>query len=291
MQPSKKAFRRHRQRLRDLLAQRFFDTRYGRELLISGIGARVLTMTVDCGDHILSFSPADYIGKKIYRKGNFERDHVDRLLAILKEKSLLVENSTLLELGGNIGTQTIYFALTKAFSRIVSVEADPRNFGLLRTNINQNKLDDRVTLVNCAAGESEGEIEFFQHRDNHGKSSAFRQNVADCKIVVPVKPVRTILAQAGIALDEVGLIWMDIEGYEPLACRSMERLLARKVPLYMEFSTCFYGVEQSAAFVQYLAKYYEDGLIFREDNIASVRVRDIPLDEKQFDLLLYDSSI
>ena len=80
--------------------------------MINAIGPRVQTMTLDCGDHVMTFAPGDYIGKKIFRKGHFERDHVDRLLAILKERQLLREGSTLLELGGNIGTQTIYFALS-----------------------------------------------------------------------------------------------------------------------------------------------------------------------------------
>jgi FkbM family methyltransferase len=282
---------RHFRKFRNRLAGKFFDTRYGRELLINAIGPRVVTMTVDCGDHAMTFAPADYIGKKIFRKGNFERDHVDRLLAILSERRLLRENSTLLELGGNIGTQTIYFALSEAFARIVSVEPDPRNFELLRTNIVQNRLDDRVSLVNCAAGENEGEIEFFQHRNNHGKSSVFRQSAADCRIVVPVKPVITILADTGIALDEIGLIWMDIEGYEPVACRSMDVLLARKVPFYLEFSPGFYGMEQSVAFVSYLAGFYEDCLIFRGDDITPAKVRDIPVKEQQFDLLLFDAAI
>lgn len=287
----KKPFGRRLRRFRNHVAGKLFDTRYGRALLINGIGPRVLTMTVDCGDHILSFSPADYIGKKIYRKGNFERDHVDRLLAILKERRLLRKGSTLLELGGNIGTQTIYFALSEAFARIVSVEPDPRNFELLRINITQNKLEDLVTLVNSAAGESEGEIDFFQHRDNHGKSSALPQSAADRKIVVPVRPVSTILADAGTATEEIGLIWMDIEGYEPLACRSMEALLVRRVPLYMEFSPIFYGAEQTAAFVEYLAGFYEDCLIFRDDDIASAKVKGIPFTEQQFDLLLLDAAV
>lgn len=213
------SWKRQRRKLRNRLAGRFFDTRYGRELMINAIGPRVLTMTVDCGDHIMTFAPNDYIGKKIFRKGNFERDSVNRLLAILQERQLLRQGSTLLELGGNIGTQTIYFALSKAFARIVSVEADPRNFELLRINITQNKLADLVTLVNSAAGESEGMIDFFQHQDNYGKSSAFAQSAGDREIVVPVKPVSTILAEAATPLHEVGLIWMDIEGYEPLACR------------------------------------------------------------------------
>lgn len=286
-----KLWKRRYLRFRNRLAGKFFDTRYGRELLINAIGPRVQTMTVDCGDHLMTFVPGDYIGKKIFRKGHFERDHVDRLLATLKERQLLRDNCTLLELGGNIGTQTIYFALSGSFSRIVSVEPDPRNFQLLGTNIAQNELGDLVRLVNSAAGESEGEIDFFQHRSNHGKSSAFRQSAADSKIVVPVRPVSKILADTDTSLEDVGLVWMDIEGYEPHACRSMEALLSRKVPLYMEFSPVFYGQEQTAAFVKYLSGFYEEGLIFREAGIEPVKSKDIPVGEPQFDLLLFDASI
>ena len=286
-----KSIRRHLRKARNNLASRLFDTRYGRNLLINSLGPRVQTMTLDCGDHVMSFSPGDYIGKKIFRKGHFEREHVDRLLAILKERRLLREGTTLLELGGNIGTQTIYFALSGQFARIVSVEPDPRNFDLLRTNVTQNGLEDCVILVNCAAGENEGEIDFFQHQSNHGKSSATRQNTSDSKIVVPVRPVGSILNEAATNPDDVGLIWMDIEGYEPFACHSMQALFARKIPLYMEFSPTFYGPDQSTAFVQFLAGFYEDCLIFREDDGTPAKVREIPINEKQFDVLLFDAAI
>jgi FkbM family methyltransferase len=287
-----KSIRRHLRKVRNNLARRFFDTRYGRNLLINSLGPRVQTMTIDCGDHVMSFSPGDYIGKKIFRKGHFEREHVDRLLAILKERGLLRDGTTLLELGGNIGTQTVYFALSGHFARIVSVEPDPRNFDLLRTNVIQNGLGDCVIPVNCAAGENQGEIDFFQHPSNHGKSSASRQNASDSKIVVPVKPVGSILAEAGTNPEDVGLIWMDIEGYEPLACHSMQALLAHRVPLCMEFSPTFYGPDQSAAFVQFLAGFYDDCLIFREDNSSTpAKVRDIPINERQFDVLLFDTAV
>ncbi|RCW82310.1 FkbM family methyltransferase [Phyllobacterium bourgognense] len=287
-----KKIRRNLRNVRNNLARKLFDTRYGRNLLINSLGPRVQTMTLDCGDHIMSFSPGDYIGKKIFRKGHYEREHVDRLLGILKERRMLQEGTTLLELGGNIGTQTIYFALSGQFARIVSVEPDPRNFDLLRINVTQNGLDDCVSLVNCAAGENQGKIDFFQHQSNHGKSSASRQNASDRKIVVPVKPVGSILAETGTNPDDIGLIWMDIEGYEPLACHSMQALFARRIPLYMEFSPTFYGPNQSAAFVQFLAEFYEDCLIFREDNNSTpAKVREIPTNEKQFDVLLFDAAI
>ncbi len=283
----RKNYRRRLSKLRDRLATRFFDMPYGRRLLVGGLGPRVLTMTVDCGDHIMSVSPSDYIGRKVFRKGHFERDHVDRLLAVLRERGLQRRGDVLLELGGNIGTQTVYFALSKAYRRIVTVEPDPRNLKLLACNIVQNQLEDRVTLVNCAAGDRTGHLDFFQHRSNHGKSSALSKAGGNCKISVPVRPVSQILEEAGVEAGHVGLIWMDIEGYEPVACRSMQALMARRVPLYMEFTPEFYGAEQTAEFKRQLAGFYRTCLVFTDDRPVDMQVTDLPVTGAQFDVLFY----
>lgn len=282
-----KNWQRRLRKLRDRLATRLFDSRFGRKLLISGLGPRVLTLTVDCGDHIMSVSPSDYIGRKVFRKGHFQRDHVDRLLAVLRERGLQRRGNVLLELGGNIGTQTVYFALSKAYGKIVTVEPDPRNIGLLTRNIAQNRLGDRVTLVACAAGDQPGHLDFFQHRNNHGKSSALASGGGDLKISVPVKPVTQILAEAGVEATEVGLIWMDIEGYEPVACRSMQTLMARRVPLYMEFTPAFYELGPTTDFRQMLAGFYETCLVFSGERQIEMKVVDLPVTGPQFDVLFY----
>ncbi|MBO9097026.1 MULTISPECIES: FkbM family methyltransferase [unclassified Rhizobium] len=283
----RKNYKRRLRKLRDRLATRLFDMPFGRKLLIGGIGSRVLTLTVDCGDHIMSVSPSDYIGRKVFRKGHFERDHVDRLLAVLRERGLQRRGDVLLELGGNIGTQTIYFALSQAYRRIVTVEPDPRNVRLLSCNIQQNQLEDRVTLVNCAAGDRTGNLEFFQHHSNHGKSSAISKAGGSLKISVPVRPVAQILEEAGVAVGQVGLIWMDIEGYEPVACRSMHALMARRVPLYMEFTPAFYGREQAADFKRQLAGFYQTCIMFSEDRQIDMQVDELPVTGDQFDVLFY----
>ncbi|GAC1042926.1 FkbM family methyltransferase [Rhizobium sp. No.120] len=277
----KRAFRRKR----DAIATRLFNTRLGRDILVSAIGPRVKTMTVDCGDHVLSFSPADYIGRKVFRKGHFERDHVDRLLSRLREHGLLRKGSALLELGGNIGTQTCYFALSGAYDRIVSVEPDPRNFRLLAANIADNDLREIVTAINCAAGDREGQLDFYLNHKNHGKSSALRQSPTDEKISVPVRPVGDILLQAGVDPADIGLIWMDIEGYEPVACRSMGILMARKVPLYMEFTPAFYGKDQTKDFIADLTGYYGECLAFFESGERIMKVVELPMAGEQFDVL------
>lgn len=281
-----KSWKRRLRKWRNRVARHILSTRTGRELLVSSVSPTIVSMTADCGDHLMTFSPHDYIGRKIYRKGHFERENVDRLLRILRQRNLLKQDAVLLELGGNIGTQTLYFALSQAFRHIVTVEPDPRNFKLLRTNIDQNGLQDQVTAINGAAGESEGALDFFLHRDNHGKSSALRQSDRDIAITVPVKPVTTILTEATVAPEEIGLIWMDIEGYEPVAARSMRPLLERRVPFYMEFSPVFYGPDGSAAFIDHLAQFYDNCIVFFEDRQVEMKVTAMPVEMEQFDVLL-----
>ncbi|RYE50381.1 MAG: FkbM family methyltransferase, partial [Rhizobiaceae bacterium] len=91
---------------RDRMARRFFDTRYGRDLLIKAIGPRTRFMTVDCGDHLMTFSPADYLGRSVFVKNHFDRDHVGRLMRKLTELGISMDGKTLLEIGANIGTHT-----------------------------------------------------------------------------------------------------------------------------------------------------------------------------------------
>ena len=278
---------RRLRKLRDRLALKFFDTRYGRDLLIRAIGPRARFMTVDCGDHLMTFSPEDYLGRSVFVKNHFDRDHVGRLMRKLAELGISVEGKALLEIGANIGTHTVYFALTGAFSRIVAVEPDPRNLELLEENVRQNGFDDRVKRMACAASDREGTIEFYLHPDNHGKSSPSRRHADDRKIFVPALPVPSILAQADVSVDDVGLVWMDIEGYEPVACRSMPPIFSRRVPVHMEFTSDFYGRERAAEFVAFLAGYYEHCLVFYNDDSEERRkVADLPLDGEQFDILL-----
>ncbi|WP_137157557.1 FkbM family methyltransferase [Rhizobium sp. FKL33] len=273
-------------KIRDRLATRFFDTPTGRRLLIHGIGPRAISMTVDCGDHVMTFSPGDYIGRKIFRKGHYDRDHVARLLTILAQEGVKTAGGVLLELGGNIGTHTVYFALEQHFSRIVTVEPDPRNFTLLSLNVAQNRLGEGVTALNCAAGDEAGTLDFFQNPDNHGRSGMIRRSARDIQISVPVKPVTDLLSDAGIAEDDVALVWADIEGFEPVAFRSMEPLLRRRVPIHTEFTPELYGQEESARFRDWLGGFYDECWVFIEDDRRRMKVRDIPIGERQFDLLL-----
>ena len=53
-----KYWKRRLRKARNAAASRFFNTRFGRRLLIENIGPRVVSMTVDAGDHLMTFSPS-----------------------------------------------------------------------------------------------------------------------------------------------------------------------------------------------------------------------------------------
>jgi len=65
----------------------------------------------------------------------------------------------------------------------------------------------------------------------------------------------------------------------------MQALMARKVPLYMEFTPAFYGKDQTKAFIADLAGHYSECLAFFEDREQAMKVVDLPTEGDQFDVL------
>jgi hypothetical protein len=98
----------------------------------------------DCGDHAILFNANDRtIGNEILERGGWMRSDFDRILATLKEKGKL-SGPIFMDVGANIGTQTIYALLSGQFERAFAVEPLPVNVKCLRLNALLNDLDDRI---------------------------------------------------------------------------------------------------------------------------------------------------
>lgn len=243
-------------------------------------------MTIDGGDHLLSFAPHELVGRHIYTKGHFDRDRVEELVALLDARGLLpAEGATVVEVGANIGTQTIYFCKTGRVKRLLAIEPDPRNLKLLARNIEDNGLGGSVSVAAVAVADKEGTATLYRSSGNHGVSS-FYPTAHDLEPVsVPMLPLGPVLAEHGIAEDEVSLVWMDIEGAEPLACRAMTGLLARRVPLMIEFSPGIYGEEATRDFIAFLGRHYDRCIRFFREERQEMAVADMPISGKQCDFL------
>ncbi len=258
----------------------------GRKLVIDFLPRNVTELTVDCGDHRLVVSPHELIGRHVVAKGHYSRDRVSDLLSELDSRGALPERGgCLLEIGANIGTHTVYFAVTGRFGRIVSVEPDPRNLSFLRKNVALNGITELVQIIECAAGEGDGELSLHRVAGNYGNSSFLHTHPTGDSVIVSVRPVDAILATAGISEESISLVWMDIEGFEPQAVKSMLGLLKRQVPLYIEFTPELYGAEGTRAFVNSLAQHYDECIVMKNSGKETMAVRQLISLGRQCDVL------
>lgn len=274
-------------RMRRNAIRALLSGRRGRKLILESLPDEVTAVTMFAGDHTIAFCPHELIGRRIFTLGHYDRDLVDRVFSALVAESLVgPECINVVEIGANIGTQTIYFSLTGKVSKIVAIEPDPRNIGLLKRNIADNRLSAEVLVVECAIGADEGAAMLHRLDGNYGESTLLRNERSVDAVEVNVRPLDAVLSENAIDEREIGLIWMDIEGAEPLACASMVSLMRRQAPLVMEFSPELYGRAATEAFVGTLAAAYDRCIIYRRTGEAEIPVRDLPLSGEQVNVLL-----
>jgi FkbM family methyltransferase len=124
--------------------------------------------------------------------------------------------------GANLG----YYALLASRAvgpagRVVAVEPDPHNFGLLTENLRRNAAGN-VRPVNAALGAARGTAHLHRSPGNFGDHRLFGDGT---RSTVPV-PV-AVFDELADPLGFVDFVKMDVQGYEHHVVRGMTRTLAR----------------------------------------------------------------
>jgi FkbM family methyltransferase len=207
---------------------------------------------------------------------------------ILDAAGSLRKDRTLLELGAASGEQTVEMATCGAFAHVLAVEPEAGNFKALRRNVNENGLENVVCCLPCAVGVVDGMTNFYVGRDDRHRSGMKQQCANDSKVRTPINTIDTILQDAGVPPDKIGLVWIDIEGYEAIACLSMRGLMARGVPIYAVLSPDLYHRDHGTSLIRYLATYYNRCVLLTGTNARMISISDIPLDLGSVRVLLID---
>lgn len=163
-----------------------------------------------------------------FRKGrSYGRDEVERITALVPPgRSLLI-------VGGHIGTLAI--PLSRHASDVTVIEANPNTFVFLAANVALNACRN-IELIEMAAGESEGTIEFVASHANTGGSKR-RPKIADPRYFYDSPDIVQVRMNT---LDNVleprfQAIVMDIEGSEYFALLGMKAILKTADVLFVEF--------------------------------------------------------
>jgi len=165
------------------------------------------------------------VGLPLYRDRHWELAETRALQAVLRP------GMTYLDVGANIG----YFVALAASAvgpggRVVAVEPDPYNFGLLSRTVRFNRWN-HVTLLNMAAGPEKGTARLFKSGANLGDHRLYADGESNGRaaVEVPVGPLDAEFAARQLPPPDV--VKIDIQGFEELAFRGMGALLAGDRPM------------------------------------------------------------
>jgi FkbM family methyltransferase len=230
-----------------------------RDTVMQALAARGQLVLCELGDVRFFVDPSDrVVGAWLMWHGEWQRREIDGAVAVLAAAGRLPADAVFVDVGAHIGTHTVYALRSGRFARAVVFEPAPRNARLLAMNLETNGLAPVTTIVPKAAGDKPGTAVLHLHPRNTGAHAIGAPPSVDGqgRLDVPVVRVEDELAALGVAADKVGLIWVDVEGYEPQALEGLAGLMAHATPIAFEFTPSRYTDAARQQLVERLVRHY-----------------------------------
>lgn len=129
------------------------------------------------------------------------------------EYRITKEMKTIIDIGAHLGGTSMYAARlgVKSFA----LEPDPTNFKLLKKNVDENRLNDKIVCIEKAVGTGDSNKKFYLHKTNSGASGFFPNNdgsgVHD-SVIVDVIDLEDLFKEYNI--EHCDLLKLDCEGAE-----------------------------------------------------------------------------
>jgi FkbM family methyltransferase len=155
-----------------------------------------------------------------------------------------IAGSTFLDVGANIGTTTVPALRVHAFGSAVAIEPEPENVLLLRLNVLLNDLESRVTVLPLAASSEVGSSDLVVNRSRGGKhwiasdpgKLGPKRRADDTLLTVETVTLDHLVETGVLDPERTGLVWMDAEAHEGHILQGASSLLARGIPLVLEWN-------------------------------------------------------
>jgi FkbM family methyltransferase len=193
------------------------------------------------------------VGRGLFVRGaHDDMPILRRIVEHLHERTaggFALTGKTFVDVGANIGTTTVA-ALTAFGARTAyAFEPAPENYRLLRQNVLANDLDDRVVAVQVAVSDHSGAVDlelstwnWGDHRVRHSGGDAAANDHATV-VAVPAHTLDELVEQQPIALENVALIWIDVQGHEPSVLAGARKTIQSGTPVVAEYWP--HGLERS----------------------------------------------
>lgn len=178
----------------------------------------------------------DYQSTQIHLD-SFDGDHISNVIAktctfyevsMLEFIQKLDPRATIIDVGANIGNHTVYFAKFINCNQVISIEPYARSFKKLKNNINNNKITDKVQILNVAAG------------SHNGRCSLIPGPATNIGLTKTAKGKDITITTLDTLVDdkEISLIKIDVEGNELDVLKGVKKILEKQSPfLFVEADT------------------------------------------------------
>ncbi|MGI9036137.1 MAG: FkbM family methyltransferase [Pyrinomonadaceae bacterium] len=212
-------------------------------------------VTIETENGLLSVSNKDWLmGKQLFVHREFEVEFIENSIGFLRQEDWLKKeiNRTVLDVGANLGMIGIALVKKEFFDEVLAFEPSPDSFRLLKKNIRQNNLTDKIKCYNVALSSENTEFEFEIAADNSGDNRIKLTNEngkrgEQNREIIKVAAVafdNFLDGHSEIKKDAIDLIWLDIQGHEGHFFKGAENFLkARSIPCISEFWG--YGIKRA----------------------------------------------
>src|SRR6476661_333667 len=173
------------------------------------------------------------------------------------------EGNNVIDIGAHIGTYTIISSRrVSQTGKIVSIEADPANFEILKQNIKLNKLTN-VTTLNHAAYSKETKIKLYlpdeQHTDTlRSTIMVDRPNTKQDRFIeVNANTLDNLLEQNGLNHAEINWIKIDVEGAEFEVLKGATNILSKSkdIAILIEIHNLYGDTNLYTPIIEFLGSY------------------------------------
>jgi FkbM family methyltransferase len=163
--------------------------------------------------------PGDRVSDLIAFTGVHEAELTQRVSRLARK------GGTMVDVGANLGYFSLLWAASHAANKCISFEAAPRNLGILRNNVEQNGLGERIRIIPKAAAAQSGRLFFDLGPEDQRGWGGIASGSGERKIEVEAVRVDEEVATA----EPIALLKVDVEGADAWALMGCDRLLRAKV--------------------------------------------------------------
>jgi FkbM family methyltransferase len=167
-----------------------------KSIVVSVLGFKMRLNPAECVDGNLYFSP------QLYDK-----------IEINWLKNRMPYDGVFVDVGGNIGFWSLYFASMFPRSKVIAIEANPDTFNILNENIMINDYSN-IKSIQLGVSDEFGVLDLCCNDSGNRGADSFLSCPNDNKrrIRVLVKPLLEILISTGVS--KIDILKIDIEGFE-----------------------------------------------------------------------------